>query len=204
VVVPPLQPPVHATAHAWSKALSSELGFNQQRFVAAELSSTGSFLILDIVPQDVFRATETLDIDHHVSGKQVPLITQALVDRAHGPSGLSALGHAVDSRVGVWRQVASKQPSVLLSPSARAVEVVPSPMQRRHGLKWLHDPVPYVVVAVGVILLCGGYLKIRRLLRKDGDLRRTITGLRNRAAYTGLNNWEDLDVISKISYGLNL
>eukprot|EP00965_Chrysotila_dentata_P230357 6197726-Pleurochrysis_carterae.AAC.1 len=29
------------------------------------------------VAQDVFRATETLDIDHHVSGKQVPLITQA-------------------------------------------------------------------------------------------------------------------------------
>jgi len=198
-LAPPLVPPVHSSAHAWSKAISSELGYNQQQFVAAELSSTGAILLLDIVPQDMFYSTETFGFAHHVSGRQVPTIVKALVDRVHGVHGLSALGHRVDAHVGVWRQLASREPPHLLTPAS-----VPMKHPVEQGEDSRLDPVPYVLCSIGLVLLGLGYLKFRRLFRKEGELRRTIARLRERAAYTGIRNWEDLDVISKISYGLNL
>ena len=199
-LTPPLVPPVHSSAHAWSKAISSELGFNQQQFVAAELSTTGSILLLDVVPQDMFYSSETFGFSHHVSGRQVPAIVKALVDRVHSVRGLSALGHCVDAHVGVWRQLASREPPHLLTPSSAVL----TKRSTEPGEESHFDPVPYVLCIVGLVLLALGYLKFRRLFRKEGELQRTVARLRERAAYTGIRNWEDLDVISKISYGLNL
>ena len=94
---PPLPEPVKPSCVAWTLALVQALYgphfmIRPYRMKCPEVSTTGSFVLLDLLPEDVFT---------YVSGPPVP---EVLVELGHRAPLLNVSGHRLDVRFGLWRQ----------------------------------------------------------------------------------------------------
>jgi hypothetical protein len=147
---------------------------------------------------------------------------QAIARLLHSPVGLEANGHRIDSRVGAWRQassptdLSSQLASLLSLPTAKQVDDgsknpplnstggEPDALSTSLGVCGPSTcPVPWIVVPIVLSLVALVYRVRGTLLGEHGLLRRTHRRLHERTGAAG-GRWEDLDIISKISYNLNV
>ena len=129
------------------------------------------------------------------------------------------MGHLVDSKAGAWRQAAtptalSTQLATYLSlPAARldatsagAAGTLPAARGGGRVCGPASCPVPYVVVPLAALLALAGFASRRRLL---GLGRAGLSKLRSHRRLHELTGaaggrWDDLDVISQVSYNLDV
>ena len=95
---PPLHPVRLSSAQAFTNGLANALAIHHYRLVPVEISTTGRFLLVDLLEQDVYE---------YVSG----LWNQEVLDRLHDMAGRvnismpgHASGHSFDERFGIWIQ----------------------------------------------------------------------------------------------------
>ena len=107
---PPLAAPFEISAKQVVSQLLSQLDDHyfelhssqgHERIRLAEVSSTGAFVMLDVVPEDIFV---------YVSGPDVQRILLRLALRA---DQLNLTNHFLDPRVGLWRQATPKQDAAI-------------------------------------------------------------------------------------------
>jgi len=94
---PPLPEPHQIQGSQWGTALAHTLysphfQLRAQRVRCPEVSSTGAFVQLDILPDDIYA---------YVSG---PDTEEVLLELALRASMLNVSGHRIDARFGLWRQ----------------------------------------------------------------------------------------------------
>lgn len=171
-------------------------------------------MLVDVIPVKISLLTNPT--------KRLPQledVLQAFARLLHSPAGLEANGHRIDNRVGAWRQASSptdlsSQLASLLSPQMGKQAVGPG-MPARTGRE--PDafstvlglcgpstcPVPWIVVPIAILLVATVYRMRGTLLGEHGLLRRTHRRLHERTGAAG-GRWDELDVISKISYNLDV
>ena len=89
---PPLHPVRLSSAQTFTSGLANALGIHHYRLVPVEISTTGRFLLVDLIEQDLYE---------YVSG----LWNREVLDRAHTMAGrVNISGHTFDERFGIWIQ----------------------------------------------------------------------------------------------------
>ena len=101
---PALPEPYELSAQALVSELISTLSdahfvMRRERMHVAEVSTTGAFLMIDVIPEDIYA---------YLSGPDVPRILLRLAVRAD-EFNLTSRGHRLDPRFGLWRQATPKQ-----------------------------------------------------------------------------------------------
>lgn len=212
-----IQPPLraHEGVREWRNGLAAALGIRQRQLIPAELSSTFALMVLDVIPENLVQA------EHR---PEMPRLLHLLSSRLESPKGLGALGHAVDANYGLWRQAADP----LLPPS----RVLPS-LYRLHDSWDVNRQLVIGGLLLIIAVISGILWACRRRMDQHagpmkaalGEIRQQVgqwqdavftcrccfgryhghSRIRDRAAQeVGLRSWDDLDWISKISYGLDL
>jgi len=177
-------------------------------------AATGAFVLLDVLPVKV-------ELVSNPTKRLAPLedVLQAIARLLHSPTGLEANGHRINSRVGAWRQasspteLSSQLASLLPLPAVKQVADMSLPASTGREVDALFTslgmcgpsvcPVPWIVVPIALVLVALAYRMRGTLLGEHGLLRRTHRRLHERTGAAG-GRWEDLDIISQISYNLNV
>ena len=97
MIRPPLPPPFTTSGEAMVEELIRVLSdphfvMRHGRLKLAEASSTGAFIMIDVIPEDIYA---------YLSGPDVPRILLRLAVRA---DEFNLTGHTFDARYGLWRQ----------------------------------------------------------------------------------------------------
>ena len=163
-VRPPLHPVRLSSAQAFTNSFADALGIHRYRLVPVEISTTGRFLLVDLLEQDLYE---------YVSG----LWNREVLDKVHEMAGRvnitmpgHATGHTFDERFGIWIQ--SRNSWTLEQDSNQVWPAGESERDRQGPLMWtllgVMAGLTLATVAIGVRRVVSRHLKLRAR-RRPGE-----------------------------------